>query len=213
MKEAFLTLTQRCRSSLLLYLSMVLLYSQAFHPSTFHNTHSLDSSSIKATMTSSSIPQKAVMPPADLTPAVDKFVRFPEGLFGSSERSANNKGITTPINPNSRISAKGPAPEGPDPFAFVANDLQSLSDVVKDLVVSENPVLTMAASHFFQQVSSMILLNLSTLLIILSYLITETRQTIPPDHRLSHLSSSQPNRRWSSRPYYLWKTITTWADH
>lgn len=151
MKEAFLTLTQRCRSSLLLYLSMVLLYSQAFHPSTFHHTHSLDSSSIKATMASSSIPQKAVMPPADLTPAVDKFVRFPEGLFGSSERSANNKGITTPINPNSRISAKGPAPEGPDPFAFVASDLQSLSDVVKDLVVSENPVLTMAASHFFQQ--------------------------------------------------------------
>lgn len=34
---------------------------------------------------------------------------------------------------------------------MVANELQPLSDYVKELVKSENPVLTMAASHFFDQ--------------------------------------------------------------
>lgn len=42
--------------------------------------------------------------------------------------------------------------EGPDPFSLVANELQSLSTYVKSLVQNENPVLTMAASHFFDQV-------------------------------------------------------------
>jgi geranylgeranyl pyrophosphate synthase len=47
--------------------------------------------------------------------------------------------------------ANGPAPDGPEPFGMVANELQPLSDYVKELVKSENPVLTMAASHFFDQ--------------------------------------------------------------
>ena len=46
-----------------------------------------------------------VMLPADLTPAVDKFVRLPESDY-SVARSADYIGI----------SADGPAPEGPDPF-------------------------------------------------------------------------------------------------
>jgi len=79
------------------------------------------------------------MTPADLTPAVDKFVTLP------------------PINHKSEhtvyfMTAKGPAPEGPDPFKAVGDELQPLSDYVKELLVSENPVLTMAASHFFDQV-------------------------------------------------------------
>ncbi len=83
-----------------------------------------------------------VMPPADLTPAVDKFVRLPESDY-SVARSADYIGI----------SADGPAPEGPDPFKFVAKELSPLSEFVKEMVVSENPVLTMAASHFFEKVS------------------------------------------------------------
>jgi hypothetical protein len=77
-----------------------------------------------------------IMPPADLTPAVDKFVRLPPDSKSDSYF----------------MTAKGPVPNGPEPFAMVANELQPLSDYVKELVVSENPVLTMASQHFFDQV-------------------------------------------------------------
>ena len=83
-----------------------------------------------------------MMPPADLTPAVDKFVRLPESDSHVTE-SAEGAGI----------SAHGPAPDGPDPFKFVSGELSPLSEFVKEMVVSENPVLTMAASHFFEKVS------------------------------------------------------------
>lgn len=78
-----------------------------------------------------------VVPPAaaDLTPAIDKFERLP----------------LAPFQDPLFMTAKGPAPEGPDPFKYVADELNPLSDFVKDLMVSENPVLTMAASHFFDQ--------------------------------------------------------------
>jgi geranylgeranyl pyrophosphate synthase len=49
------------------------------------------------------------------------------------------------------MSAKGPTPPGPDPFSLVSEELKPLSDYVKEMVVSENPVLTMAASHFFEK--------------------------------------------------------------
>jgi hypothetical protein len=83
-----------------------------------------------------------MMPPADLTPAVDKFVRLPES---DATKVKSTEGYT--------MSAKGPVPDGPDPFKFVANELSPLSEFVKEMVVSENPVLTMAASHFFEKVS------------------------------------------------------------
>lgn len=76
------------------------------------------------------------MAPADLTPAIDKFVRLPTGPN---------------IDPYF-MTAKGPVPLGPEPFGMVGDELQPLSDYVKDLVASENPVLTMAASHFFEKV-------------------------------------------------------------
>ena len=79
------------------------------------------------------------MPPADLTPAVDKFPKLP------SEKQNLPKDF--------HMAAKGPAPEGPDPFSYVSDELQPLADYVRELVVSENPVLTMAASHFFEKVS------------------------------------------------------------
>ena len=77
-----------------------------------------------------------IMAPADLTPAIDKFVRLPTGPN---------------VDPYF-MTAKGPVPVGPEPFALVSDELQPLSDYVKELVVSENPVLTMAASHFFEKV-------------------------------------------------------------
>ena len=73
---------------------------------------------------------------ADLTPAVDKFARLPGFI----------------LSPSYILRCKGPVPDGPEPFALVADELQPLSDYVRDLVVSENPVLTMAASHFFDKV-------------------------------------------------------------
>lgn len=79
-----------------------------------------------------------VLPPAaDLTPAIDKFVKFPSSDIQTA---------------NYLLTSKSPPPSKIDAFALVADDLQPLSDYVKELVVSENPVLTMAASHFFQQV-------------------------------------------------------------
>ena len=86
-----------------------------------------------------SLKATVIMPPADLTPAVDKFARLPPP----------QSGVPTAYT----LTAKGPAPSGPEPFGMVADELQSLSDYVRELVVSENPVLTMAASHFFDQVS------------------------------------------------------------
>ena len=76
------------------------------------------------------------MPPADLTPAIDKYVRLPQQGF---------------VTDGYFMSAKGPAPGGPEPFGLVSSELEPLSNYVKDLVASENPVLTMAAGHFFDQ--------------------------------------------------------------
>ena len=72
---------------------------------------------------------------ADLTPAVDKFAKLPP----------------QDVLQSYHLRAKGPAPPGPEPFGLVSKDIQPLSDYVKELVESENPVLTMAASHFFDQ--------------------------------------------------------------
>jgi hypothetical protein len=50
------------------------------------------------------------------------------------------------------LSATDRSPDGPDPFHLVHEELKSLSEYVREVVASENDVLTMAASHFFQQV-------------------------------------------------------------
>lgn len=84
------------------------------------------------------VPYVAPLPPADLTPAVDKFLRMPDHSIHGLDKNSH------------WLSATGPAPPGADPFQLVNDELKSLSDYVKELVVSENPVLTMAASHFFQ---------------------------------------------------------------
>jgi hypothetical protein len=84
----------------------------------------------------------ALMPPADLTPAVDKYPTLPTYL-----NDVKVKDQSLPF-----VTAQGPAPTGPEPFSFVSSEVQPLADYVKELIKSENPVLTMAASHFFEQV-------------------------------------------------------------
>jgi|Transcript_6813 geranylgeranyl pyrophosphate synthase len=73
-------------------------------------------------------------PNADLTPAVEKFATVPS---------------ETDLESDMPMRATGPKPEGPDPFQLVANDLQSLSQYVSELMSSENPILTQAATLFF----------------------------------------------------------------
>merc|ERR1719223_777026 len=73
------------------------------------------------------------------TPAVDRYVSLIPSMFKPPEEEGYI------------ISARGPAPKGPEPFGVVSDELNPLSDFVKELVISENPVLTMAASHFFEK--------------------------------------------------------------
>ena len=86
----------------------------------------------------------SIMPPADLTPAVDKFPSLPTILNPTPLSELATSLIS--------ITARGPVPEGPEPFGLVANEVQTLAEYVKELVKSDNPVLTMASSHFFEQV-------------------------------------------------------------
>jgi geranyl diphosphate synthase len=94
-------------------------------------TRLLASSVLTSTPTSSESPK-----PADLTPAVDKYVVL---------------GVPSDESQEIAVTAKGPEPKGPDPFKLVKGDVQPISDYIKTLVQSENPVLTMAAQHFFQK--------------------------------------------------------------
>jgi hypothetical protein len=71
--------------------------------------------------------------PAETTPAIDKYP-------------------SQPINGVEQIDNMRIHPIGPDPFKLVAHELEPLSTYIKAQVASENPVLTMAASHFFDKV-------------------------------------------------------------
>jgi geranyl diphosphate synthase len=83
----------------------------------------------------------SMMEPADLTPAVDKYARLPSEGYGSiSDRLQ--------MSPD---PFRFQEPQGPDPFKMVEKELAPLSQYVGDMVQSENPVLTMAAGHFFNQ--------------------------------------------------------------
>lgn len=132
----------------IVYLTLILLClitpSESF-VSTIVQSHLVQSkSNVHAASVSTSY-----MPPADLTPAVDKFVRLPSRYSDDDDNSFFMK-------------AKDPPPKGPEPFSMVSEELEPLSNFVKELVVSENPVLTMAASHFSIRfvVSSLISMNL-----------------------------------------------------
>eukprot|EP00746_Dinoflagellata_sp_MGD_P054338 gnl/MRDRNA2_/MRDRNA2_238228_c0_seq1.p1 gnl/MRDRNA2_/MRDRNA2_238228_c0~~gnl/MRDRNA2_/MRDRNA2_238228_c0_seq1.p1 ORF type:complete len:433 (+),score=89.80 gnl/MRDRNA2_/MRDRNA2_238228_c0_seq1:78-1301(+) len=80
------------------------------------------------------------MPPADLTPAVEKYAGLPVGDDSEAEMI---------------LRATGPKPKGPDPFKLAEKDLQALSDGLKadiqQLTDSENPTFTVAASNFYRK--------------------------------------------------------------
>ena len=116
-----------------LFFFLVLVTQLCLHLGYFSARHSQRTSSV------TQLGLSLMLGPADLTPAVDKFVRQP---------SVPREQADMPYF----MTAKGPTPDGPEPFGLVSDELQPLSDYVKELVVSENPVLTMAAQHFFDQV-------------------------------------------------------------
>lgn len=91
---------------------------------------------------------RALMPPADLTPAVDKFARLPAPGEMSTELQADF--LETMLEKEALDDSRAVS-QTLDPFKLVEKDLEPLSQYVLELVDSENPVLTMAASHFFEK--------------------------------------------------------------
>lgn len=75
---------------------------------------------------------------ADLTPAVDKYSVLPDQSH---------------LEDLSRFTLPPPNDDVADPFALVSDDILSLPQYVKEALRNESPVLTMAANHFFEQVS------------------------------------------------------------
>lgn len=56
-------------------------------------------------------------------------------------------------NVSRKILKNDPAPNNIDPFAIISKDLDSLSEYINDIVrAEENPILSMAATHFFRNV-------------------------------------------------------------
>ncbi len=107
----------------------------------------------------SSIPalQAGVLSKLDFKPAVDLYAKFPDS---PSTTAAATAGVTngeptllttTPQPPAIIMSMDGPAPNNVDPFHLVKKDLAPFSDSIKELVETENPVLTAAAKHFFEK--------------------------------------------------------------
>eukprot|EP00746_Dinoflagellata_sp_MGD_P164392 gnl/MRDRNA2_/MRDRNA2_92995_c0_seq1.p1 gnl/MRDRNA2_/MRDRNA2_92995_c0~~gnl/MRDRNA2_/MRDRNA2_92995_c0_seq1.p1 ORF type:complete len:478 (-),score=80.93 gnl/MRDRNA2_/MRDRNA2_92995_c0_seq1:282-1715(-) len=120
-------------------------------PTAFHSRPVASSSRIASFPLSGSRPRIAYttaravkMPPADLTPAVDKFPRLPKAGDMKPELD-----FASAMMSSEALDSRAVAPI--DPFKMVEKDLEPLSKYVTELVQSENPVLTMAASHFFEQ--------------------------------------------------------------
>ena len=73
---------------------------------------------------------------ADLTPAFDKFPLAPETKTTISANAIK----TSLIN-------------GPDPFEYVASELLPLQDEIREVLKTENPLLSNAAVYFFDKVA------------------------------------------------------------
>ncbi|EWM26176.1 Polyprenyl synthetase [Nannochloropsis gaditana] len=100
-----------------------------------------------------------VLSKLDFKPAVDVYAKFPEPpktagtSTGTSTLSHEEVTLLTTAasQPSIVMSLDGPAPNDVDPFALVKKDLAPFSDSIKELVETENPVLTAAAKHFFEK--------------------------------------------------------------
>merc|ERR1719498_110930 len=57
---------------------------------------------------------------------------------------------TVPKGPIGQIDTAVSTPAGPDPFEFVKGDVRPLSDGIKDLVNTDNPVLQMASRQLLE---------------------------------------------------------------
>ena len=118
------------------------------------------SSSNRAGGRSSSIPalQAGVLSKLDFKPAVDVYAKFPDPPSTTAAAATTAMPhdeltllTTTPAPPAIIMSMDGPPPNNVDPFQLVKKDLAPFSDSIKELVETENPVLTAAAKHFFEK--------------------------------------------------------------
>lgn len=82
----------------------------------------------------------------DVAPApersIDRYDTTPEMDIRHLEAS---------LSPGSHVIDLARGPPIADPFAMVADELTPFSDNIRELVATENPVLSTAASHFFEK--------------------------------------------------------------
>ncbi len=93
-----------------------------------------------------------VLSKLDFKPAVDVYAKFPEPASSTPHHHDENElTLLTTSPPAITLTMDGAAPNNVDPFALVKKDLAPFSDSIKELVETENPVLTAAAKHFFEK--------------------------------------------------------------
>mmetsp|Transcript_24654 Transcript_24654/g.51205 ORF Transcript_24654/g.51205 Transcript_24654/m.51205 type:complete len:531 (+) Transcript_24654:233-1825(+) len=90
-----------------------------------------------------------------LTPSYDLFQILPEDEGGQKSHSAllyeYKHQIMEPTNPKYDLRSKGQMEQLPEPFKLVEGELQPFSDSIAELVSSDQPILSMAAKHFFEK--------------------------------------------------------------
>ena len=101
-----------------------------------------------------------------LTPSYDLFQMLPEDegghipapLGGNRQRDGTVLKVGTPDNLEGLkltnykgLGGKEKIEKLPDPFKMVEKELQPFSDSIKELVSTDQPVLSMAAKHFFEK--------------------------------------------------------------
>jgi len=101
-----------------------------------------------------------------LTPSYDLFQMLPENegglippnMIGNSHRDDTVLKVGTPdtmdglqLSEYNGLGGKKKIETLPDPFKMVEKELQPFSDSIKELVSTDQPVLSMAAKHFFEK--------------------------------------------------------------
>jgi len=101
-----------------------------------------------------------------LTPSFDLFQMLsedeggfePEIIIGNSQRDADILKIGTPddldgvqLNDYNGLGGKKKIESLPDPFKMVEKELKPFADSITELVSSDQPILSMAAKHFFEK--------------------------------------------------------------
>lgn len=90
-----------------------------------------------------------------LTPSYDLFQILPEEEGGQRSHSAllyeYKHNVMEPTTPNYDLRSSSQMSSLPEPFKLVEGELQPFSDSIAELVSSDQPILSMAAKHFFEK--------------------------------------------------------------